>query len=1275
MRARSRRGLFFQEGRSKSLKQTSFIVHFWGVRAHNKFLGTCPRKRLFGHVSLQPSFNMIRWQAGLHFDELAREFMVILHINHRLEQNDRHRVVLTLDAGDKPSLQAEATFTFSMTPREDEDLRWYYEEYVLFQEDPTPLIAARIERWMVDTGTQLFRDVFDQEATRHVWSTLAPQLGETRVEIDSDMTSASGVPWELLRDPSADNPIALLARAFVYGMAEFVDDGQHEQELTSRAEGGKKSGPLRILLVVCRPGRGSDVPFRSIAGRIVNSAEDRPDAPFQTKALRPPTFALLAGELKQAAQRGTPYDVVHFDGHGIFADLMARATGQPPKRERGYVVFENPGTAENEEFVDGAVLGRTLADNGVSVLVLNACRSAQAQPSAVPGKAPAQDRKRPFGSLAQEALAAGLAGVVAMRYNVHVSTAARFVAGLYADLAAGSMLGDAVTSSRRKLASAPRGDAAHDPPIQDWLVPVAYEPTPLSLATTNVSVPLGAGTASDVSAPPEGGLPVMDAAIPPPPKAGLVGFDSELLTIDRAFDTHHVVLVHALAGAGKTALAAEFARWYARTGGLPDGLVLWTGFERHCTLVDLLDQAVEGGLGTVLKRQAVDWLTLDDAARLRATLWALAQISVLWIWDNIEPIAGFPSPADSPWSDAERGELIGFLREAAKAGAKILLTSRRDEQELLGDLPVRVSVAPLSRAESAEIARTLGSDSGADLPGPTRSPWNDLIDFAGGNPLTLTIVVKQAISDPAHLSEQQAGYRLLVDSATSGESGDRSTSLGASLRYGFDGAFTDLEREQLAVLHLFRKYVTVYEFDALGYAHAPWYLDSLRGIASNALFAKAASVGLLSSMVPHVFAIHPALSWFLAEQFSAFYPAEPKDDGSRADRARAAYTRALARWASEFSKNANDGNAKTFYNILIEEPNLRHALSIAQSKGWSDTVIDVMQGLRVLYTTAGRWATWQRLVDEITPSYVNAVDDEPREGFEITWAMINDYRVELARRLHDFERAERLQQRKIQWSQVQAGASVAVDAAAPEDPQTRAQLLTFAVDTAQLAEILRDRENPECVSVFTEAMRVYTKLGEQHGQAVTALNLARAYHDIAAVHDKVQAKTWYLSSLRLRKEDDLMGRAMCLGNLGQLALEYVDAGSVERDAQGNKLFVPGDAEGYLGNALSLFPNYARRDRAIVHNAMGALFSSKDQPDIAVQHFIEASRLFDEGDDTFEAAGSRFNAAYMFAELDNVERARAYAESAARLARMLGPGGAGLVEQANQLLSILNNPGV
>ena len=52
------------------------------------------------------------------------------------------------------------------------------------------------------------------------------------------------------------------------------------------------------------------------------------------------------------------------------------------------------------------------------------------------------------------------------------------------------------------------------------------------------------------------------------PDTDFVGRDETLLLLDRAFDEHAVVLLHAYAGQGKSATAVEFARWYARTGGL-----------------------------------------------------------------------------------------------------------------------------------------------------------------------------------------------------------------------------------------------------------------------------------------------------------------------------------------------------------------------------------------------------------------------------------------------------------------------------------------------------------------------------------------------------------------------------------------------------------------------------------------------------------------------------------------------------------------------------------
>ena len=227
--------------------------------------------------------------------------------------------------------------------------------------------------------------------------------------------------------------------------------------------------------------------------------------------------------------------MVHFDGHGTWLDLAdlgiepegtnsggagggsagggvglsphmygVSVAGPVRPGQHGYLLFEDPGSAENQQLADGPALGRLLTDTGVPVLVLNACRSAFAEASDQPGDPPgpgpggtgtapaagqgdglAADvhaRIRAYGSLAAEVADAGVPGVVAMRYNVYVVTAAQFVADLYAHLLSGRSLGQAATAARRALAADPvRQIGAAPVELQDWAVPVVYEAAPLTL--------------------------------------------------------------------------------------------------------------------------------------------------------------------------------------------------------------------------------------------------------------------------------------------------------------------------------------------------------------------------------------------------------------------------------------------------------------------------------------------------------------------------------------------------------------------------------------------------------------------------------------------------------------------------------------------------------------------------------------------------------------------------------------------------------------------------
>jgi hypothetical protein len=282
----------------------------------------------------------------------------------------------------------------------------------------------------------------------------------------------------------------------------------------------------------------------------------------------------------------------------------------------GYLAFEDPNRKTRNKFVDGFAIGGLLRDAGVPILILNACQSAFADAKPQPNQdAPeeALGEIEAYGSLAQAVVNPGAAGVVAMRYSVYVVTAAQFVAELYGALARGETLGEAVRWARGNLAVEPNRKIAYDArPLQDWVVPVVWERTPLSLwpqrqegAPLRITLDSGGTTAG-----------ALDRELPKPPEVGFFGRDETLYALDRAFDRSSVVLLHAFAGSGKTTTAAEFARWYALTGGI-EGPVLFTSFERKLPLARALDKIGEV-FGPALERSEVLWAPRTTRSGVRS---------------------------------------------------------------------------------------------------------------------------------------------------------------------------------------------------------------------------------------------------------------------------------------------------------------------------------------------------------------------------------------------------------------------------------------------------------------------------------------------------------------------------------------------------------------------------------------------------------------------------------------------------------------------------------
>jgi len=741
------------------------------------------------------------------------------------------RVEVTWEDGRAAPRVAVAELGDAPGEGDGERIRWYLEDYAEFPADPAPALAAAAEDRLAQAGTDMFRQVFSSDDAAGIWERARDKLSEVRVEVDTDPGPGPGLAWELLRDPGRDAAVALGAGAFV----------RTHRQAAGHPDLPEPSGDrLRVLLVICRPGGREDVPFRSVASRLVRGGADQMEG-LDLDVLRPATFARLSEVLRAAHAAKRPYHVVHFDGHGTYLDLAGLGSkpdggggggallltplmygisvaGPVRRGQHGYLLFEDPDTEENQLLVDGPALGRLLTATGVPVLVLNACRSAYTEARDQPGdgatpvpgetgtgQAPSgaeasltgdvHARIRAYGSLAAEVADIGVPGVVAMRYNVYVVTAAQYMADLYAHLLTGCSLGQAATAARQALAADPvRQIGAKPVSLQDWAVPVVYEAAPLELLRPPERTaplikidPTDTGTEAGAARPGE---------LPRPPDAGFFGRDETLLALDRAFDSRQTVLLHAFAGAGKSATAAEFARWYQATGGLdlpdsPDwpGAVLWSSFEHHLTADRVIGTAGDF-FAALLEANGIQWQAVTDPGQRRNyVMQVLAQLPVLWIWDNIEPVTGFPAGSRSDWAQAEQDDLLDLLRDLAeRTRCKVLLTSRRDERDWLGNVPARVRLPSMPMRESLQLAAALAKGHDHSIAG---ADWRPLLRYAAGNPLTITVLVGQALRENLTATEdiENLVTRLRAGEAELEEGEDaalgRTRSLAASLSYGF----------------------------------------------------------------------------------------------------------------------------------------------------------------------------------------------------------------------------------------------------------------------------------------------------------------------------------------------------------------------------------------------------------------------------------------------------------------------------------------------------------
>ncbi|HEV3039583.1 MAG TPA: tetratricopeptide repeat protein [Candidatus Angelobacter sp.] len=655
------------------------------------------------------------------------------------------RVVRLTDGKNSQAESVSSPVGFPVEGRPNSDLmrelQWYLEVFLDYPYSPETEHAERVLKALRDWGEQAFRALFDNRAAGRMFENATNDYSKLHLVISSDDAQVLAWPWEALRDPE------LGVLGHTCQVERRLNTVRDAQALSSSLPQDR----VNILMVVARPYGKQDVKFRSIARPLVELIEQK-KLPAHVELLRPPTFDQLRQHLKE---RPGFYHILHFDGHGAY-EAAGSGSGFKFQGPEGKLVFETEEGTPDE--ITAEKLSTLLQECAVPGVVLNACQSAMIDPS---GK-----QKDSFSSVATALLRSGMREVVAMAYSLYVSGAKVFLPAFYGRLFEKGSMAQAVRAGRQQMYKDDQRICARGEfPLQDWLLPVLYQQSPLSF-------PFATAAAKLESRPSK--LPEELRRDKNP--YGFIGRDSALLEMERALRRPPAgILIQGLGGVGKTTLARGLLQWMDQTGGLKHE-PWWFSFQeiRSAEFVfNRIGEALFGGNFSALN------VKLEE--KVAKTAEVLRDEPQLIVWDNFESASGIPGSGIEPnLRDSDRKLLAQFLDDLRGGATKVIITSRSPEDWLGPARRFHLPLGGLDREERWEYCQAILRDLGKTI---NRNDKDivDLMDLLGGHPLAMRAILPRL--EKLSAAQVLAALRSNLDSLKLDEAEEGQKSLYATLAF------------------------------------------------------------------------------------------------------------------------------------------------------------------------------------------------------------------------------------------------------------------------------------------------------------------------------------------------------------------------------------------------------------------------------------------------------------------------------------------------------------
>lgn len=390
-------------------------------------------------------------------------------------------------------------FASPVTDKDRADICWYIETYGAHSlADPDDAEARHIQARLAAIGKGLFDAVFggDNRAAERIFNRFQDADAEHRVlTIDSQSAAVLSLPWELLHDTVEPGGVYLFRE----------DPHISVRRRISGAGGGRAAFPvapkpaLHLLFVVSRPSDAGFIDPRADPKAVLDALEEHAPGRVTWEVLRPPTLDALAERLKDRTQ--TPVDILHFDGHGVFAQVSEQDVDQDPhrfgrsihseiQRERlargaqdgapaqsgaqpgapvgiGFLLFEQPDGSGH--LISAQDLAENLFRAKVGLVVLSACQTAALDSAG-----------DPMASVAGRLTSTGIPAILAMTHSVLAVTTKTLFGRFYRSLAQGKGIAGALDDARAWLANHPekfevrRGSSRRMLRLDDWFLPALF---------------------------------------------------------------------------------------------------------------------------------------------------------------------------------------------------------------------------------------------------------------------------------------------------------------------------------------------------------------------------------------------------------------------------------------------------------------------------------------------------------------------------------------------------------------------------------------------------------------------------------------------------------------------------------------------------------------------------------------------------------------------------------------------------------------------------------